>query len=80
MMLEIGDRITTKTNDRGTIERPPSWGGAMVDLYAFVLLDNAPSPNPRWISWEAIAPEPKRSTKATKKRSKRSTKAKEACV
>lgn len=55
MKLAIGDRITTKSGDVGTIDRPPIWACAMVTLYAFVRLDNAPTPNPRWILWEAIA-------------------------
>ena len=51
MKFAIGDRIITKSGDRGTIVPAPDWG---MPYHAFVRLDRAPAPNPRWILWEAI--------------------------
>ena len=49
--MKPGDRIITKSGDRGQIVPAPDWG---LVYHAFVLLDDAPKPNPRWILWEAI--------------------------
>lgn len=49
--MKPGDRIQTKSGDIGKIVPAPGWGPP---YHAFVLLDDAPKPNPRWILREAI--------------------------